>query len=91
MPQIVVPGSWHNVTRGRIRSDFAATTLGGLLHAFASEFPDAAYRLYTPDGALLRYHIFFVDGEQVPRAAPVDQVPLVADSVVRVIPPLAGG
>jgi hypothetical protein len=91
MPQIVVPGSWHNVTRGRIRSELPATSLGELLRKFAQEFPDAAYRLYTPNGALLRYHIFFVDGEQVPRSSPVDEVRLVSDSVVRVIPPLAGG
>ena len=91
MPHIVVPGSWHNVTRGCVHSKLAAADLGELLRAFADAYPEAAYRLYSPTGAVLRYHVFFVDGQQVPRATPISEVRLAPGSTVRVVPPLAGG
>src|SRR3954447_13592842 len=91
MPQLTVPGSWHNVTSGHVRSDLPAATLHDLLEAFVRSHPDAGYRLYSPAGELLRYHIFFVDGEQVQSTMPPEDVPLGPNSHVRIIPPLAGG
>ncbi|HTY35340.1 MoaD/ThiS family protein [Mycobacterium sp.] len=91
MPQLVVPGSWHKVTSGNVRSELPAATLGELLAAFVRSYPEAAYRLYSPAGDLLRYHLFFVDGEKVNRATPPDHVPLEPSSRVEIIAPLAGG
>ena len=91
MPHLLVPGSWHNVTSGRVRSELAAENLRELLEAFVRAHPDAGYRLYSPDGQLLRYHIFFVDGEQVYRTTPPDDVPLAPGSTVEIVPPLSGG
>jgi hypothetical protein len=91
MPHIVVPGSWHNVTRGRVRSELPAGNLAELLRAFVAEHPEAGYRLYSPTGELLRYHVFFVDGEQIGRDAATDTVPLDPESTVEVVPPLSGG
>jgi len=91
MPQLVVPGSWHNVTSGRVRSDLPAGNLCELLEAFVEEHPEAGYRLYSPGGELLRYHIFFVDGEQVYRTTPPEEVRLEAGSTVEIVPPLSGG
>jgi hypothetical protein len=91
MPQVLVPGSWHNVTDGLARTDLRADNLRELLRAFVSVHPEAGYRLYSPDGELLRYHVFVVDGEQVTRTAPLDQVRLRPDSIVEIIPPLSGG
>lgn len=91
MPQLVVPGSWHNVTSGQVRSDLPAATLLELLEAFVESHPEAAYRLYSPSGDLLRYHLLFVDGEQVERTTPPDRVALGPASHVEIIAPLAGG
>jgi molybdopterin converting factor small subunit len=91
MPQVLVPGSWHNVTDGQARTDLEAENLGELLRAFVSVYPEAGYRLYTPDGELLRYHVFVIDGEQVTRTAPPDQLRLSPGSIVEIIPPLSGG
>lgn len=91
MPQLTVPGSWHNVTSGHVRSELPAATLRELLEAFVRTHPEAGYRLYSPTGDLLRYHLFFVDGEQVERTAPPEEVVLAPSSQVQIIPPLAGG
>jgi hypothetical protein len=91
MAHLVVPGSWHNVTSGRVRSDLAAGNLRELIEAFVRAHPEAGYRLYSPGGELLRYHVFFVDGEQVHRSTPPDQVPLEPGSTVEIVPPLSGG
>lgn len=91
MPQLIVPGSWHNVTSGMVHSELPATTLGELLEAFVRSHPEAGYRLYSAAGDLLRYHIFFVDGEQVDRTTPPDDVALMPGSRVEIIAPLAGG
>lgn len=90
-PQLVVPGSWHNVTSGKVRSELAAGNLHELLKAFVDAHPNAGYRLYAPSGELLRYHIFFVDGEQVCRTTPLADVALEPGSTVEIIPPLSGG
>lgn len=91
MPHVLVPGSWRNVSNGRARFDLAADTLDELLRAFVNVCPDAGYRLYSPAGELLRYHLFFVDGEQIERATPADEVQLEPESVIKIIPPLSGG
>jgi hypothetical protein len=91
MPQLVVPGSWHNVTSGKVRSELPAATLRELLEAFVRSHPEAGYRLYSPAGDLLRYHIFFVDGDQVDRTTPPDEVALAPGSRVEIVAPLAGG
>jgi ThiS family len=91
MAHVVVPSSWHNVTDGQTRFDLPAATLDGLLRGFARAFPEAAYRLYSPTGELLRYHLFFVDGESVYRTVPADEVRLRPESRVEIIPPLSGG
>jgi hypothetical protein len=91
MPHLVVPGSWHNVTSGRLQSDLAAGNLRELMEAFVRAHPEARYRLFAPGGELLRYHNFFVDGEPVYRTTPPDQVPLQPGSTVEIVPPLAGG
>jgi molybdopterin converting factor small subunit len=79
------------VTSGKVRSELAADNLRELLEAFVQAHPQAGYRLYSPGGELLRYHIFFVDGEQVYRTTPHDEVVLEPGSTVEVIPPLSGG
>ena len=91
MAQVVVPGSWHNVIGGRARFDLPAGDLGELLRALVDAHPEAGYRLYSPAGELMRYHIFFVDGEQVCRRTAVGDVKLGPASVVEIVPPLAGG
>ena len=91
MPHLTVPGSWHNVTAGHVRSHLPAATLGELLEAFVRSHPEAGYRLYSPAGDLLRYHILFVDGEQVDRATRPEEVALAPSSRVEIIAPLAGG
>lgn len=91
MPELVVPGSWHNVTAGRVRSRLPAATLADLLAAFVRDHPASGYRLYAPGGALLRYHIFFVDGEQVRHDAALEDVALEPGSTVEIVPPLSGG
>jgi molybdopterin converting factor small subunit len=91
MPQLTVPGSWHNVTSGHVRAELPAATLRELLEAFVRSHPEAGYRLYSPPGDLLRYHIFFVDGAQVERTTPPEEVALAPSSRVQIIPPLAGG
>jgi hypothetical protein len=91
MPQLIVPGSWHDATSGTARLNLEATTLRELLEQFVHSHPKAGYRLYDPAGALLDYHIFVVDGEQVPRLTPPDDVGLTATSRVEIIPPLVGG
>jgi molybdopterin converting factor small subunit len=91
MPLLVVPGSWHNVTSGEVRSELAATTLGELLEAFVRSHPAAGYRLYSPAGELLRYHLIFVDSEQVDRTTPPEDVALAPGSRVDIIAPLSGG
>jgi hypothetical protein len=89
--QLTVPGSWHNVTSGQVRSELPARTLRELLEAFVRSHPDAGYRLYSAAGDLLRYHIYFVDGEQLERTTPPEDVALTPSSRVLIIPPLAGG
>jgi hypothetical protein len=79
------------VTGGRARFELAADNLGDLLRAFATAHPQAGYRLYSPGGQLLRYHLFIVDGEQVLRATPPGEVPLTPESTVEIVPPLSGG
>jgi molybdopterin converting factor small subunit len=91
MPNLLVPGSWHNVTSGKVRSELPGATLGELLESFVAAHPDAGYRLYAPGGRLLRYHIFFVDGEQVYRTTPPEDVALEPGSTVEIVPPLSGG
>lgn len=91
MPQLIVPGSWHNATSGKARLELPATNLRELLEAFVHSHPEASYRLYSPAGGLLAYHIFLVDGEQVPRMTPPIDVGLAPTSRVEIIPPLAGG
>ncbi|WP_329091189.1 MoaD/ThiS family protein [Actinomadura citrea] len=91
MPHLIVPGSWHNVTSGKVRSELPAANLRELLETFVSSHPEAGYRLYSPVGDLLPYHLFLVDGEQVPRATPPGDVALAPGSRVEIIPPLAGG
>ena len=91
MPQLIVPGSWHNVTSGKVRSEVPAGNLHELLESFVRSHPEAGYRLYSPAGDLLRYHIFFVDGEQVDRRMAPGDVALAPGSRVEIVAPLAGG
>lgn len=91
MPQLIVPGSWRSATSGRARLDLPATNLRELLEEFVHSHPDAGYRLYSPAGSLLEYHIFVVDGEQVSRLTAPDDVVLTSSSRVEIIPPLVGG
>lgn len=91
MPQLIVPGSWNNATSGTARLELHATNLRELLEEFVHSHPRAGYRLYSPTGSLLGYHIFLVDGEQVPRMTPPDDVGLTSTSRVEIIPPLMGG
>ncbi|WP_007023595.1 MoaD/ThiS family protein [Saccharomonospora iraqiensis] len=91
MPQLIVPGSWHYATSGNVRLELQAANLRELLEAFVRSHPKASYRLYSPAGELLSYHIFVVDGTQVPRATPPDEVELTQGSRVEIIPPLVGG
>ncbi|MGW5668701.1 MoaD/ThiS family protein [Micromonospora sp. NPDC003776] len=91
MPQLIVPGSWHDATSGKARLELQATNLRELLDKFVQSHPKASYRLHGPAGGLLDYHIFVVDGEQVPHMTPHDTVGLTATSRVEIIPPLAGG
>ena len=91
MPQLVVPGSWHCVTSGKVRAELPAATLRELLEAFVRSHPEAGYRLYSSAGDLLRYHIFFVDGEKVDGATAPEDVALAPASRVEIIAPLAGG
>lgn len=91
MPHLIVPGSWHNATSGKARLELTAGTLRDLLDAFVHSHPKAGYRLYSPAGHLLDYHIFVVDGEQVPRMTSPEDVGLSPDSRVEIIPPLVGG
>ncbi|TVT61463.1 MoaD/ThiS family protein [Amycolatopsis rhizosphaerae] len=91
MPHLIVPASWHNATSGKARLELPAVNLRELLDAFVRSHPKAGYRLYSPAGALLHYHIFVVDGVQVPRTTPPDDVNLTHSSRVEIIPPLVGG
>jgi hypothetical protein len=91
MPQLIVPGSWQNATSGKARLDLEAANLRELLEAFVHSHPKAGYRLYSPAGSLLDYHIFVVDGELVPRMTPPEDVGLSQGSRVEIIPPLVGG
>ena len=91
MPQLIVPGSWHNATSGKARIELPGANLRELLGAFVDSHPKAGYRLYSPAGSLLDYHIFVVDGVQVARMTPLDDVNLDQDSRVEIIPPLVGG
>jgi hypothetical protein len=91
MPQLIVPGSWHNATSGKVRIELPGANLRELLEAFVDSHPKAGYRLYSPAGGLLDYHIFVVDGLQVPRMKPPDDVDLDQGSRVEIIPPLVGG
>jgi hypothetical protein len=91
MPQLIVPSSWHNATSGKARLELQATNLRELLEEFVHSHPKAGYRLYSPTGSLLDYHIFVVDGEQVPHLTPPDDVGLTSASRVEIIPPLVGG
>ncbi len=91
MPHLVVPGSWHNVTRGRTRFELEGGNLDELIGALVEACPEAGYRLHSSRGELLRYHMFFVDGEQVFRTTPADEVELGPESIVEIIPALAGG
>ncbi|WP_328609966.1 MoaD/ThiS family protein [Amycolatopsis sp. NBC_00345] len=91
MPQLIVPGSWHNATSGKARLELPATTLRELLDAFVHSHPDAGYRLYDSAGKLLNYHMFVLDDEQVPRMTAAEDVGLTSTSRVEVIPPLVGG
>ncbi|MFC6090017.1 MoaD/ThiS family protein [Saccharothrix lopnurensis] len=91
MPQLIVPGSWRNATSGQARLELQAANLRELLEAFVHSHPTAGYRLFSPTGGLLDYHIFVVDGEQVPRMTPPEEVGLEHGSRVEIIPPLVGG
>ncbi|MFD0534541.1 hypothetical protein ACFQY7_12985 [Actinomadura luteofluorescens] len=48
MPHLIVPGSWHNVTSGKVRSELPAANLRELLDTFVRSHPEAGYRLYSP-------------------------------------------
>lgn len=91
MPQLVVPGSWHSVTSGKVCAELPAVTLSELLEAFVRAYPETGYRLYSSAGDLVRYHIFFVDGEKVDGTTPPEDVVLTPASRVEIIAPLAGG
>jgi hypothetical protein len=91
MPHLIVPGSWHDATSGKANLELHATNLREILEEFVQSHPEAGYRLYSPTGSLLDYHIFVVDGEQVPRRTPPDDVGLTPASRVEIIPPLVGG
>jgi molybdopterin converting factor small subunit len=91
MPEIVVPGSWHNVTGGQSRLTLSGRNLAEVVDSFVQAYPDAAYRLRSSKRELLTHHMFFVDGEQILRSTSPDDVELAPASVVEIIPPLAGG
>lgn len=90
MAQLVTPLSWANHTGGQTKFEVDDGTISELLVGFAERFPGVRPRLIDARGDLHRYFKVFV-GDAMVR---YDEFPLTRterDTVVQIIPPMAGG
>lgn len=90
MARLIVPVNWSSQAGGQTNFDMPDGTIHKLLLEFAERFPAIRARMLEGDGRIRRYFNVYLDDEKIPygdyEATSTD-----AQSVVMIVPPMAGG
>jgi molybdopterin converting factor small subunit len=90
MAIILLPAAWTVLTAGDRSIAARAPTVGGALDDLFREYPSLRERVLGSDGGVVSYINVFVDKHNVRDLQGFD-TPLTNESVIRLIPALAGG
>jgi molybdopterin synthase sulfur carrier subunit len=87
---VEVPSSLRELTGGRAKIGLEAATVDEALARLREAEPLLAGRLFADDGRVRGFVNIFVDGKELRRIEP-DRQALGADSVLTIVPSVAGG
>ena len=90
MARVEFAAPLKNFTDNLERCEVSGKTAGDAMREIADRFPGMRDKLLKEDGTLRAYFIVLVDGRDI-RMLEREQTPVRADSVIRIVPAIAGG
>ncbi|MDR1572758.1 MAG: MoaD/ThiS family protein [Clostridiales Family XIII bacterium] len=90
MPNLLIPTALRAFADGKSETELAGNTAGELIAAFANRYPDIRTHLYNENGTLRSFINIYVGETNIKNLSDLD-TPLTADSIVMLVPAIAGG
>jgi molybdopterin converting factor small subunit len=90
MSTLRIPPVLRGATHGQKQTPVSGATLRAALDGFFAEYPSVRQQIVTPEGSLSKFVNVYVDDQDVRYLQGLD-TPLNADSIIILLPAMAGG
>ncbi|MCS7011571.1 MAG: MoaD/ThiS family protein [Anaerolineales bacterium] len=90
MPTIRIPNPLRPYVNGQAEVAVSGTTVGEAMNDLMRQFPAFRPHLYKPDGTLRSFVNLFLEGRNIRDLQGMD-TPLTPDSILNLVPSIAGG